>query len=114
MAKTKELSKDVRDKIVDLHKAGMGYKTIAKQLVFLQIVFIVRQKSHPRFAGQHNDLVYMAQISLEKLQIQQSGVWRRHACPRVLPREETSSSLTCFPQKLTAEKKHLINQALAL
>ena len=25
MAKTKELSKDVRDKIVDLHKAGMGY-----------------------------------------------------------------------------------------
>ncbi len=32
MAKTKELSKDVRDKIVDLHKDGMGYKTIAKQL----------------------------------------------------------------------------------
>ncbi len=31
MAKTKELSKDVRDKIVDLHNAGMGYKTIAKQ-----------------------------------------------------------------------------------
>ncbi len=30
IAKTKELSKDVRDKIVDLHKAGMGYKTIAK------------------------------------------------------------------------------------
>ncbi len=32
MANTKELSKDVRDKIVDLHKAGMGYKTITKQL----------------------------------------------------------------------------------
>ncbi len=32
MAKTKELSKDVRDKTVDLHKAGMGNKTIAKQL----------------------------------------------------------------------------------
>ncbi len=32
MTKTKELSKDVRDRIVDLHKAGMGYKTIAKQL----------------------------------------------------------------------------------
>ncbi len=32
MAKTKELSKDVRDKIVDLQQAGMGYKTIAKQL----------------------------------------------------------------------------------
>ncbi len=32
MAKTKELSKDVRDKIVDLHKSGIGYKTIAKHL----------------------------------------------------------------------------------
>ncbi len=31
MAKTKELSKDVRYKIVDLHKPGMGYKTIVKQ-----------------------------------------------------------------------------------
>ncbi len=27
MAKTKEMSEDVRVKIVDLHKAGMGYKT---------------------------------------------------------------------------------------
>ncbi len=32
MSKTKELSKDTRDKIVDLHKAGMGYRTIGKQL----------------------------------------------------------------------------------
>ncbi|KAL0176957.1 hypothetical protein M9458_029287, partial [Cirrhinus mrigala] len=32
MAETKELSKEVRDKIVDLHKAGMAYKSIAKQL----------------------------------------------------------------------------------
>ncbi|KAK3517308.1 hypothetical protein QTP70_002953 [Hemibagrus guttatus] len=32
MARTKDLSKDFRDKIVDLHKAGMGYKTIGKQL----------------------------------------------------------------------------------
>ncbi len=32
MTKTKELSEDVRDKNVDLHKVGMGYKTIAKQL----------------------------------------------------------------------------------
>ncbi len=32
MAKTKDLSEDIRGKIVDLHKAGMGYKTIAKQL----------------------------------------------------------------------------------
>src|SRR4029434_9380577 len=27
-----ELTKDIRDKYVDLHKAGMGYKTIGKQL----------------------------------------------------------------------------------
>src|SRR4029434_2178578 len=32
MGKTKELTKEVRDKIVDLHKAGKGYKTIGKQL----------------------------------------------------------------------------------
>ncbi len=32
MTETKELSKDVRDKIVDLHKTGMDYKTISKQL----------------------------------------------------------------------------------
>ncbi len=32
MAKTKELSKHVRDKIVDLHTAGLGFKTIGKQL----------------------------------------------------------------------------------
>ncbi|KAK3518761.1 hypothetical protein QTP70_012085 [Hemibagrus guttatus] len=32
MAKTTELSRDVRDEAVDLHTAGMGYETIAKQL----------------------------------------------------------------------------------
>jgi len=32
MGKTKELSKDIRDKIVDLHKARLGYKTIGKKL----------------------------------------------------------------------------------
>ena len=32
MGKTKELPKDIRDKIVDMHKAGMGYKKISKQL----------------------------------------------------------------------------------
>ena len=32
MAKTKELSKDTRDTIVHLHKAGKGYGEIAKQL----------------------------------------------------------------------------------
>ena len=32
MGKTKERSKDIRNKIVDLHKAGMSYKKISKQL----------------------------------------------------------------------------------
>ncbi len=32
MGKTKELSKDTRNKTVDLHKAGIGYRTIGKQL----------------------------------------------------------------------------------
>ncbi len=32
MGKTKELSKDTKDKIVDLHKAGMGYRIIGKWL----------------------------------------------------------------------------------
>lgn len=32
MGLTKILSKDVRDKIVDMHRAGMGYTTINKKL----------------------------------------------------------------------------------
>ncbi|KAI4879862.1 hypothetical protein NFI96_004006, partial [Prochilodus magdalenae] len=32
MGKTKELSKDVRDEIIDLHKAGLDYKTLSKTL----------------------------------------------------------------------------------
>uniref|UniRef100_A0A4W5NG38 Transposase Tc1-like domain-containing protein n=1 Tax=Hucho hucho TaxID=62062 RepID=A0A4W5NG38_9TELE len=54
MAKTKELSKDVRDKIVDLHKAGMGYKTIAKQLGEKVTIFgaIIRKwKKHKRIVN---------------------------------------------------------------
>uniref|UniRef100_A0AAY5JZ71 Transposase Tc1-like domain-containing protein n=1 Tax=Esox lucius TaxID=8010 RepID=A0AAY5JZ71_ESOLU len=32
MAKTRELCTDIRNRIVDLHKAGMGNRTIGKQL----------------------------------------------------------------------------------
>ena len=32
MAKIRELCKDIRDETVDLHKAGMGYRTVGKQL----------------------------------------------------------------------------------
>lgn len=31
MGKSKELSKDIRDKTIDLHEAGMSYKTIGKR-----------------------------------------------------------------------------------
>ena len=44
MGKTKEVSKDIRDKIVDLRVAGMGYKTIGKKLdeKVTTIVVIIR------------------------------------------------------------------------
>ncbi|KAL0164887.1 hypothetical protein M9458_040640 [Cirrhinus mrigala] len=45
----KELSKDIRDKNVDLHKAGIGYKTISKQLgekVTIVGVIIFKWKKH--------------------------------------------------------------------
>ena len=32
MGKTKELFHDIREKIVNLHKAGKGYRAISKQL----------------------------------------------------------------------------------
>ncbi len=62
MTKTKELSKDVRDKIVDLHKTGMGYKTIAKQLgekettVYLQMEEIQNNCQSPSDWGSMQDL----------------------------------------------------------
>ena len=47
MGKTKELSEDIRDKIVDLHKAGMGYKKTSKQLgEKLSTVIIRKWKKH--------------------------------------------------------------------
>ncbi len=44
MGKTKALPKDLRDKIVDLHKAGMGYKIIAKHLGEVTIVGTIFRK----------------------------------------------------------------------
>ncbi len=54
MAKTKELSKDVRNKIVDLHKAGMGYKKTFVQLCFFletMILFDCFSLSHSSIAS---------------------------------------------------------------
>ncbi len=44
MGRTKELSKENRDKIVDLHKAGMGYRTIGKQVVEKATVGAITRK----------------------------------------------------------------------
>ncbi|XP_047462354.1 dnaJ homolog subfamily B member 13 isoform X2 [Mugil cephalus] len=43
------------------------------------IVFIVRQKVHPQFVRQQNDLIYKAKISLEMPCIQKSAEWRGNA-----------------------------------
>ena len=51
MGKTKELSKDIRDKIVDLHKAGMGYKKISKQFGEKLTVGAIIRKSPPISLG---------------------------------------------------------------
>lgn len=32
IGKTKQMSRDVRDKTVEMHKAGMGYRAISKML----------------------------------------------------------------------------------
>ena len=44
MDKTKELSKDIRDKIVDLHNAGMGYKKISTTVNKLTTVGAIIRK----------------------------------------------------------------------
>ncbi|KAK6309675.1 hypothetical protein J4Q44_G00195560 [Coregonus suidteri] len=61
MAKTKELSKDDRDKIVDLHKAGMGYKTIAKQLVCQETVWEAFKIFWDRLPNQEEYQTWMSQ-----------------------------------------------------
>ena len=57
MGKTKELSKDIRDKIVDL-QAGMGYKKISKQLGGKLTTIIRKWKKHksPSVWGATQDL----------------------------------------------------------
>ncbi len=52
MTETKQLSQDVRDKIVDRHKAGIGYKTFAKQLgeKVTTVGAIIRKWEKPKIA----------------------------------------------------------------
>ncbi len=57
MTKSKELSKDVRDKTVDIYKAEMGYKTIAKQLgeKVTTVGEIIRNNYRPNRAYVHKN-----------------------------------------------------------
>ncbi|XP_023260586.1 dnaJ homolog subfamily B member 13-like, partial [Seriola lalandi dorsalis] len=104
------------------------------------IVFIVRQKSHPMFVRQLNDLIYKAQISLEMaltgfsvdvetldgrlLNIPISDLvhptYKKVVTEEGMPLSQDASQrgnliITFdiqFPDKLSAERKHLIKQAL--
>ncbi|KAK6322516.1 hypothetical protein J4Q44_G00073080 [Coregonus suidteri] len=71
MAKTKELFKDVRDKIVDLPKAGMGYKTIAKQLDELAYTLkrLVDGLAHTREAARPGFSLALGQVLSKVLSV---------------------------------------------
>ncbi|XP_042354818.1 dnaJ homolog subfamily B member 13 [Plectropomus leopardus] len=105
------------------------------------IVFIVRQKSHPLFVRQHNDLIYKAPITLEMaltgfsvdvetldgriLSIPINDIvhpaYNKVVTGEGMPLSQDPSHrgnliITFdiqFPEKLSAERKHLIKQALA-
>ncbi|XP_070773507.1 dnaJ homolog subfamily B member 13 [Enoplosus armatus] len=105
------------------------------------IVFIVQQKSHPLFVRQDNDLIFKAQISLEmaltgfsvdvetlddRLLIIPINDIVHPAYTKVVtgegmplsqdPSQRGNLIITFdiqFPEKLSAERKHLIKQALA-
>ncbi|XP_026184752.1 dnaJ homolog subfamily B member 13 [Mastacembelus armatus] len=105
------------------------------------VVFIVRQKSHPLFLRQHNDLIYKVQISLEMaltgfsvdvetldgrlLSIPINDIvhptYTKTVTGEGMPLSQDPSQRgnliiifgIQFPEKLSAERKHLIKQALA-
>ncbi|KAM7374151.1 hypothetical protein PAMP_006826 [Pampus punctatissimus] len=104
------------------------------------IVFIVREKSHPLFVRQHNDLIYKAQISLEMaltgfsvdvetldgrlLNIPINDIvhpaYKKVVTGEGMPLSQEPSQKgnliiifdIQFPEKLSAERKYLIKQAL--
>ncbi|XP_070700295.1 dnaJ homolog subfamily B member 13 [Pempheris klunzingeri] len=105
------------------------------------IVLIVRQRSHPLFVRQHDDLIYKAQISLEMaltglsvdvqtldgrlLTIPINDIvhpaYKKVVTGEGMPLSQAPSQrgnliITFdiqFPERLSAERKHLIKQALA-
>ncbi|XP_034745608.1 dnaJ homolog subfamily B member 13 [Etheostoma cragini] len=105
------------------------------------IVFMVRQKSHHLFERQHNDLIYKAQITLEMaltgfsvdvetldgrlISIPINDIvhpaYNKVVTGEGMPLSQDPSQRgnlivtfdIQFPEKLSAERKHLIKQALA-
>ncbi|KAK6326467.1 hypothetical protein J4Q44_G00021120 [Coregonus suidteri] len=75
MAKTKELSKDVRDKIVDLHKTGIGYKTITKQL----------EQPSEQQQQQHQDIAKMFSTKRLKKKSQSVDIATQGFSPTLVP-----------------------------
>ena len=75
MGKAKELSKDIRDKIVDLHKAGMSYKKISKQLGE-KLTTVRKWKKHkvtanlPRSGAPRNILPHGISLMMRKVRDQ--------------------------------------------
>ncbi|CAJ0943414.1 unnamed protein product [Ranitomeya imitator] len=76
MGKTKELSKDHRDKITDLHKAVMGYKTISKTLgenettvgaIFPSMCEKMRIRLTDWDRLTHNDIIGTTYLSMSKI-----------------------------------------------
>ncbi|XP_067255242.1 dnaJ homolog subfamily B member 13 [Chanodichthys erythropterus] len=105
------------------------------------IVFIIRQKHHPRFVRQNDDLYFTANISLEKaltgfsvevetldgrlLNIPINDIvhpqYTKVVTGEGMPLANSPSKrgdliirfITHFPEKLSAERKHLLQQALS-
>ncbi len=123
MAKTEELSKDVRDKVVDLHKAGMGYKTIAKQLGEKVIIFgtiIHKWKKHkisPSDCGFMQDLTSWSfndpENGEESAQNCTGGSWQRYQAGTIVTKKTIGNTLrreglkSCSSCKVPGSRKHM-------
>ena len=122
MGKTKELSKDIRDKIVDLHKAVMGYKKISKQLgeKLTTVGAIIRQwKKHkvtanlprsgaPRKISPHGISMMMRKVRDQPSTTQEELVNYLKAVGTTVKKRTNSSTLHCEGLKSCCVHKVLL------
>ncbi|XP_056593105.1 dnaJ homolog subfamily B member 13 [Triplophysa dalaica] len=144
------LTSSIRDKILTFNvKAGWNKGTCitfpnegdqGPNNIPADIVFVIRQKHHPRFVRQNDDLYYTAHISLEKaltgfavevetldgrlLNIPINDIvhpqYNKVVTGEGMPLANSPSRrgdliirfITHFPEKLSAKKKQLLKQAL--